>query len=128
MYLTIVLVLSALACFMTVIVMKLHSKEGTPATSSVAMVIYRGMAKITCTPLEMNDSSRPSSAVTKVAPADDVENDTKRDNDVIYDITWMKMAVVLDKFCFIVFAIVTVAVNVSVIIALAAGGAINTPD
>lgn len=122
-YLGIVTMLSALGIFLTVLILIMFHRAGSPKPSSAIMSITRVATRVTCSSVRIGPPM--SNSVTPVQEAEDEKNDSKPE--VIDDVTWNEVAVILDKFCFLVFFIVTVTMNVSFVLALVIGGKLNAP-
>ncbi|KAL4217453.1 Glycine receptor subunit alpha-3 [Mactra antiquata] len=123
LYLGFVTVFAAVGILIGVLILILYHKEGEPSTGSPLVKVSRICAMCACS------SHLVRSTGSKVKPAPETTDDVKsmstqqvEEYPEYYDMTWKTMSVILDRFCFIVFSIVTVIMNLSFIIALVVGG------
>lgn len=147
LYLGLVLVLAGLAILLTVFILILYHKEGRPATDSAIMSLTSFAAKVTRMQLS-NGSGPPSTGDNRVEPIPPLSDTTSlatlditssKDVKIISDVndrnksrddhvtpedlvTWEEVATILDRFCFILFSLLTITMNISFVIALTVGG------
>ncbi|XP_053385728.1 neuronal acetylcholine receptor subunit alpha-3-like [Mercenaria mercenaria] len=124
LYLALVTILSGFGILLTVIILILFHKKGYAKSKSCIMVITRFAAKFTCSSNVSLDSLK--NRVTPAPEEEEAEKDISQ-SDVTNDVTWRDVAIVLDRFCFLVFTLVTVLMNLSFVIALVAGGKATDP-
>lgn len=118
-----VTVLSAVGILLTVFIIILFHKEGYADSKSCIMRISRIAAKVTCSTHKL-----PSISRNKVVPSANEDDDTSSmKSDVFYDVPWKNVAIILDRFCFVLFSTVTVLMNLAFVIALVAGGSASNP-
>lgn len=145
------LILAALGILLTVFILILFHKEGKPKANAFIVTITICASKMVCSDSTFNLSRKDrvspmrtgaeemetTSVVSddfalcaknggkgKKEAFDEVGSavDLLDDGDVV---TWKAIARVLDRFCFFVFLIVTVAMNFSFVVVLAIGGRSN---
>ncbi|XP_045179881.2 neuronal acetylcholine receptor subunit alpha-2-like [Mercenaria mercenaria] len=122
LYLAIVTVLAAFGILLTVIVLILFHKDGSPESQSLAMRIIWFAAKTTCASSVLRKRN-----INRVKPMEDEDGKSEEAVDTVYEADWKEVAAILDRFCFMIFSIVTVVMNVSFVVALTAGGKTSDP-
>ena len=83
-------------------------------------------AKIMCHPY-----AKTKTVVSKVSPSsDNVGDDVSQGSTCIpeLELQWNEMSKILDRFCFIVFSVVSLITNFVFVLALTVGGDLNEPD
>ena len=129
LYLAWVLLLSAVAILLTVGIMILAKREGYLKSRSFWHVITRIAAKVTCHPLPVAGKSRHTSTVSpKLEDVSDDESDESEKVMPRIELEWTEVSLILDKFCFIIFSIMSIVMNFSFVIALTVGGEVNEAD
>jgi hypothetical protein len=108
--------MAAFFIFVTVIISVLFNHEGEPQ-SACLLAITRFAAKVTCSTLKI-DHVNMVKPVQENGEAPNLHANAKV---VVNNASWSDVAKVLDRFCFLIFSILTVMVNVSFVIALSVG-------
>ncbi|XP_052237764.1 neuronal acetylcholine receptor subunit alpha-2-like [Dreissena polymorpha] len=144
MYLGIVTVLSAVGMLTTVLLLMVyHNEDGisesTSASSECILLIARVAATLICSSKRHLIGRRVSSKVVKVVPVNghehaaleqrvkSAESGKKGADDEKANVTWQDVAIILDRFVFIVFLAVTVAINFGFLVGLVVGGKTTVP-
>ncbi|KAL4240919.1 hypothetical protein ACF0H5_001702 [Mactra antiquata] len=145
LYLGIVLILGGFATFLTVFILVIYHKDGEPDHSLLIVRFTVCAAKVSRmkmpeirseSPMSDNrvEPMQPISDTTSLdtldlatATGEKINPDEKMKPSIDDDtekepITWQSLAIILDRFCFISFSILTVVMNVSFVIALTLGG------
>ena len=123
-YVAATLCVAALATFLTVGILFIHHRQGEPRIGSFYYSMSRGIAKLCC----WHDKSGRS--LTKVEPAENGVPDkpgsgrAKSRSESYRDepLTWVNIAEIWDWFCFVIFVIMTLLLNIVFILVLAVGG------
>ena len=107
-----------MATLITVWILYIHHRtDAPPSIGSALYILSRGVGKL-CR-LEAINSS------TKVEPADDVATEDGKQSLSRQDetLSWERIALIWDKFCLIIFVVVTLLLNLIFILVLSVGGA-----
>ncbi|XP_060564945.1 neuronal acetylcholine receptor subunit alpha-2-like [Ruditapes philippinarum] len=124
LYLGIVTVLAAFGILLTVLILLLYHKEGPSKKSpSGIMGITYFAAICTCSAKSLRNNK-----VTPINDKFESDDDEAPESRTVYEADWKEIAVILDRFCFMMFSIITIVMNVSFVITLTAGGASYEPS
>ena len=129
-YLMMMLALSASSVLVTAFVLRLHFKPETERLGAAGACITRCLRGITCTTsgggskkgqvYEVN-----SDVTSEGGGAKEREVDEKEEEE---GITWQELAVVLDWFCFLLFALIAVVSTSVLFIVMVVGSSNNAPE
>ena len=121
-----VVILSGFAVLLTVMVLVIFHKDGKPKQGSCVMAATCFITKITCWKMPEPENADVEN-VTKVVPFDEKENEDEKvetgtNMDLfMLDLSWHELAEIWDRFCFFMFLIVAIVMNISFITILAIG-------
>ncbi|XP_053386471.1 acetylcholine receptor subunit beta-like 2 isoform X2 [Mercenaria mercenaria] len=144
-YLGVVLILAALGILVTVLIMYLFHKEGAPKKDSLIMTMTICLARMLCWNTSCVKSAGEETPTMRFSMGsynfedagyingnlENFSNDTKDGTKVVNkikserdenEITWKFVATVFDRFCFYLFLISTILMNLSFVFALSEGG------
>ncbi|XP_052814410.1 neuronal acetylcholine receptor subunit alpha-3-like isoform X2 [Mya arenaria] len=135
LYLGVITVLAAVGILLTVLLQLMYHTEGRPKLTGVhgcVLAVTRFAARVVCSTKQELLTSRVRTqkvvplSQTDLKKASPAKNDEEtmslgRDTDLA-DISWSEIAIIWDRFLFVIFMAVTVIMNISFIIALVAGG------
>lgn len=122
------LCIAALATFFTVGILFIYHKKGEPHTGSVMYTLSRGMGKLCCMPYGNGFPSKAQVEPTEegVRSKSISDGEKSRPGSVTasdQSLSWTSIALIWDRFCFVVFVVVTFIANVVFILVLSVGGA-----
>ncbi|KAH3753484.1 hypothetical protein DPMN_188121 [Dreissena polymorpha] len=139
MYLGVVTVMAAVGMLITVLLLMVyHNEDAISESTSMSSKCILMIASIAATFIRSFKKHligrRATSKVVKVMPVNGHENAAEkkrvksaesgkeRDDDEDANVTWQDVAIILDRFVFIIFLAVSVAINFGFLIGLVVGG------
>lgn len=121
------LCIATLATFFTVGILFIYHKKGEPRVGSVIYILSRGMGKLCCMPygngFPSNSQVEPTEVVRSKSTSDGEKSRPGSATASDQSLSWTSIALIWDRFCFVVFVVVTFIANVVFILVLSVGGA-----
>ena len=112
---------------MTVWILYIYHKKGEPRPGSIIYILSRGAGKICC----WKDINNSGNSVEPMGNKLKESGRTSQTGSQSYhegSLSWIQIAQIWDKFCLIIFVVITFILDIVFILLLAVGGANKTLD
>ncbi|XP_052788752.1 neuronal acetylcholine receptor subunit alpha-2-like [Mya arenaria] len=130
-YLGVVMVMAAFGVFLTVLILLIHHRPGNPGSSCVLVKITRICARVLCMEFPRGDEQEDAQS-NMVSPLKDTKEanggsrvnitqtrETSQISSIDVEVTWVRMAEILDRTIFILFLTLTLLINIIFVAVLA---------